>query len=113
MKVWILFHSIPYEGDTVIGVYASEEKALEAKELCTRIHGENYPVVEWDVNDMTQYHARTAANLIVTLFETLGKNGVFINLESCCCKEAIRVIGADATHVKIQDTPTDWEIIND
>lgn len=62
---------------------------------------------------MPQFQAKMAAQLIVTLFETLGKNGVFINLESCCCKEAIRVIGADATHFKIQDTPTGWEIIND
>lgn len=59
---------------------------------------------------MPQMKARMAAQLIVSLFESLQKLGVSINLESCCRKEAIRVSGADITDVKIYDAPKGWEI---
>jgi hypothetical protein len=67
---------------------------------------------------MAQMTSRMAAELIVKLFEALEKNRVSIDLESCCCKEAIRVKGSD-TAVKIDERPSedegrafDWEISN-
>lgn len=59
---------------------------------------------------MTQLRARVAAEALVDRIRLLEKKGASISLESCCCKEAIRVSGADITDVKIYDGPEGWEI---
>lgn len=59
---------------------------------------------------MTQLRARVAAEALIERIESLEKQGVSIDLESCCCKEAIRISGADITDVKIYDGPEGWEI---
>ena len=54
MKVYILLGSFNYEGDSVIGVFSSEEKADEFLDKALREKKflyDDYRVEEWDVED--------------------------------------------------------------
>lgn len=49
MKVWLLSRSWHYQGDEVIGVYASEGGAKDALELAERISDTTCSIKEWEV----------------------------------------------------------------
>lgn len=59
---------------------------------------------------MTQVRARVAAEALIERIQSLEKEGVSIELTSCCCREAILIHGADITPVEIKDYPEGWTI---
>lgn len=60
---------------------------------------------------MTEVRARFAAETLVERIHSLEKEGVRVNLTSCCCREAIRVTSGGKS-VEIQEDPSGWEIVD-